>query len=61
MNEVQALLIELLEEMQGLNETEIQEVRNEWIKKLKEKGNTKAIGLANIVCDIAIAQYKKVA
>ena len=42
MNEVQALLIELLEEMQGLNETEIQEVRNEWIKKTERKRKYKS-------------------
>lgn len=61
MNEVNKLLAELLAEMQDLNETEIQEVRNEWIKELKEKGNIKAIKFAKIVCDTAMKQYRKVA
>ena len=61
MNELKDLLSELLCEMQGLNEVEIKELRKEWIDKLIEVGNKKAISVANLVCDIAIEQFKQVA
>ena len=61
MNELKDLLSELLCEMQGLNEVEIKELRKEWIDKLIEVGNKKAIRVANLVCDIAIEQSKQVA
>lgn len=61
MNELKDLLSELLCEMQGLNEVEIKELRKEWIDKLIEVGNKKAIRVANLVCDIAIKQFKQVA
>ena len=61
MNELKDLLSELLCEMQGLNEFEIKELRKEWIDKLIEVGNKKAIRVANLVCDIAIEQFKQVA
>lgn len=61
MNELKDLLSELLCEMQGLNEVEIKELRKEWIDKLIEVGNKKAIMVANLVCDIAIEQFKQVA
>ena len=54
MNELKDLLSELLCEMQGLNEVKIKELRKEWIDKLIEVGNKKAIRVANLVCDIAI-------
>lgn len=60
MNELKDLLSELLCEMQGLNEVEIKELRKEWIDKLIEVGNKKAIRVANLVCDIAIKQFKQV-
>lgn len=61
MNELKDLLSELLCEMQGLNEVEIKELRKEWIDKLIEVGNKKAIRVANLVCDIVIEQFKQVA
>lgn len=61
MNELKDLLSELLCEMQGLNEVEIKELRKEWIDKLIEVGNKKAIRVANLVYDIAIEQFKQVA
>lgn len=61
MNELKDLLSELLCEMQGLNEVEIKELRKEWIDKLIEVGNKKAIRVSNLVCDIAIEQFKQVA
>ena len=61
MNELKDLLSELLCEMQGLNEVEIKELRKEWIDKLIEVGNKKAIRVANLVGDIAIEQFKQVA
>ena len=61
MNELKDLLSELLCEMQGLNEVEIKELRKEWIDKLIEVGNKKARRVANLVCDIAIEQFKQVA
>ena len=61
MNELKDLLSELLCEMQGLNEVEIKELRKEWIDKLIEVGNKKAIRVANLVCDIPIEQFKQVA
>lgn len=61
MNELKDLLSELLCEMQGLNEVEIKELRKEWIDKLIEVGNKKAIRVVNLVCDIAIEQFKQVA
>ncbi len=60
MNELKDLLSELLCEMQGLNEVKIKELRKEWIDKLIEVGNKKAIRVANLVCDIAIKQFKQV-
>lgn len=59
MNELKDLLSELLCEMQGLNEVEIKELRKEWIDKLIEVGNKKAIRVENLVCDIAIEQFKQ--
>lgn len=59
--EVNNLLLELLEKMNGLNEIEIQEVRTVWIEELKERGNKRAVEIANIVCDAAVELSKHVA
>lgn len=61
MNEVQALLIELLEGMSYLDENEIEEIRRNWILKMEKEGNYSCIGLANAVCDMSKKYRKKVA
>ena len=61
MNNTNKLLLELLTEMKGLNEIEIQEVRTAWIEELKERGYKRAVEIANIVCDAAVELSKHVA